>query len=76
MARHVDPKSSDSSGRRRTVVAVASPSRTRPVNISTMKPCASMIASVHPSGEPASSLSARSRSAPGKRSPDPVERRR
>jgi hypothetical protein len=37
-------------------VAVANPSRTRTVNVSVVKPCASMIASVTPSGLPASNL--------------------
>jgi hypothetical protein len=44
--------------------AVASPSRTRPTSSSAVKPCASMIASVQPCGDPASSLSARFSSAP------------
>jgi len=38
---------------------VGNPSRTRTVSISFVKPCASMIASVTPSGEPASNRSAR-----------------
>jgi hypothetical protein len=40
-------------------VVVASPSSTKRSKIPTVKPCASMIASVHPSGEPASIRSAR-----------------
>jgi hypothetical protein len=39
--------------------AVASPSRTKRANISSVKPCASIIASVAPSGAPASKRSAR-----------------
>jgi hypothetical protein len=40
-------------------VAVANPLRTRTVSISIVKPCANMITSVQPCGDPAISLSAR-----------------
>ncbi len=57
----------------RSVVALASPARTISTSISTVKPCASMIASVQPSRQEASNSSARRRVAGGLRRGLPTE---